>query len=135
MLVARFRTVPYPNWLGIKISKLAAGRADLSLAVRKNHHQYQGITHGGVLASLADTAATFSALTVIPDATDVVTIEFKVNFLAAIPSGNVLAHGRVVRVGSRVTVADVEVYGPKRDRLIMTGTFTMLVFPILPDTK
>lgn len=133
MLTARFRTVPYPNWLGIKIAKLSAGHADLSLAIKKNHQQYQGIAHGGVLASLADTAATFAALTIIPENTDVVTIEFKVNFLSATPSGTIVARGRTVRVGSRVAVADVEIYGPLKDRLVMTGTFTMLVFP-KPDT-
>lgn len=129
MLTARFSTVPYPDWLGIKIAKLSAGHADLSLAIKKHHQQYQGIAHGGVLASLADTAATFAALTIIPENTDVVTIEFKVNFLSATPSGTIVAKGRTVRVGSRVAVADVEVYGPQKDRLVMTGTFTMLVFP------
>lgn len=129
MLMSRFSTVPYPNWLGLKIAKLSAGHADLSIAIQKNHQQYQGIAHGGVLASLADTAATFAALTIIPENTDVVTIEFKVNFLAAAPSGTLVAKGRTVRVGSRVAVADVEVYGPEKDRLAMTGTFTMLVFP------
>lgn len=129
MLVGRFSSVPYPNWLGIKIAKLGAGTADLSLTIKKNHQQYQGIAHGGVLAALADTAATFAALTVIPEGMDVVTIEFKVNFLAAVPSGTLLAVGNIVRVGSRIAVSDVRVYGPTKDRLAMTGTFTMLVFP------
>lgn len=129
MLAERFRVVPYPNWLGIRIVKLAAGHADLSLAILKAHQQYQGIAHGGVLASLADTAATFAALSVIPDGTDVVTIEFKVNFLAAMPAGTLRAQGRTVWVGSRVAVAEVQVSGPQNDRLVMTGTFTMLVFP------
>lgn len=128
MLLERFRTVPYPNWLGIKIGRLAAGESVLKLAIQKKHHQYQGIAHGGVLASLADTAATFSALTIIPDATDAVTIEFKVNFLEAMPAGTLHALGQVVRAGSRVAVSEVRVYGPKKDRLVMTGTFTMLVF-------
>jgi len=134
MLVVRFNSVPYPNWLGIKIAKLGAGIADLSLTIKKNHQQYQGIAHGGVLASLADTAATFAALTVIPEGMDVVTIEFKVNFLAGVPAGTLIAMGKTVRVGSRVAVSEVHVYGPTKDRLAMTGTFTMLVFP-RPDTN
>lgn len=129
MLARRFKSVPYPNWLGIKIAKLGAGTADLSLVIKKSHQQYQGIAHGGVLASLADTAATFAALTVIPEGMDVVTIEFKVNFLAGVPAGQLIAKGSTVRVGSRVAVSDVRVYGPTKDRLAMTGTFTMLVFP------
>lgn len=134
MLVSRFNSVPYPNWLGIKIAKLGAGIADLSLSIKRNHQQYQGIAHGGVLASLADTAATFAALTVIPEGMDVVTIEFKVNFLAGVPAGMSIAKGRTVRVGSRVAVSDVQLFGPSKDRLAMTGTFTMLVFP-KPESK
>ncbi len=129
ILVRRFKSVPYPNWLGLKVAKLGAGTADLSLAVKKHHQQYQGIAHGGVLASLADTAATFAALTVLPEGMDVVTIEFKVNFLAPVPAGRIIAKGSVIRVGSRVAVSDVRVYGPTKDRLALTGTFTMLVFP------
>jgi uncharacterized protein (TIGR00369 family) len=129
MLTSRFRTVPFPNWMGMKIVRLAAGAATLSLTAVRHHQQYQGIVHGGALASLADTAATFAALTVIPEGNDLVTIEFKMNYLAALPGGTAWAAGRTVRVGSRVAVAAVDVYGPTKDRLIATGTFTMLVFP------
>ena len=129
MMLRRFKSVPYPNWLGIKIAKLSAGAADLSLRIEGKHQQYLGTAHGGVLASLADTAATFAALTALPEGMDVVTIEFKVNFVAAISAGKLLAKGSTVRVGSRVAVSEVRVYGPTKDRLALTGTFTMLVFP------
>lgn len=128
-LLARFRSVPFPNWLGLKVKVLAAGSALLTMPITRRHTQYQGIAHGGALASLADTAATFAALTILPDGMDVVTIEFKVNFLAALPSGVATAHGSVVRLGSRVAVADVRIYGPTGTRLVLSGTFTMLVFP------
>lgn len=130
LLLNRFHTVPYPNWLGLRISKLDAGVAKLALPIRREHLQYQQIVHGGVLASLADTAATFAVMTVIPDRTDVITIEFKVNFLAPAEAGKIMASASAVRVGPRVAVAEVRVLGPTRDRLVMTGTFTMLVFPI-----
>jgi uncharacterized protein (TIGR00369 family) len=116
--------------MGMKLARLAAGEADIAMTIAPHHHQYQGLAHGGVLAALADTAATFAACTVLPEGIDLVTIEFKVNFIAGLPGGRALARGRVVRSGGRVSVADVSVFGPTRRRLILTGTFTMLNFPI-----
>lgn len=129
MLLARFAGVPYPNWLGLKVKKLGAGTACLALKIEKKHHQYQGLAHGGVLASLADTVATFAALTILPEGVDLVTIEFKVNFLAAVSGGEIIAESGVVKLGARVSVADVRVFNARDHRLVLTGTFTMLNFP------
>jgi uncharacterized protein (TIGR00369 family) len=135
MLLSRFATVPYPNWLGLKVKKLGPGTASLSLKIEKRHQQYQGLAHGGVLSSLADTAATFAALTILPEGTDLVTMEFKVNFLAGVPGGEIIAEGEVVKMGNRVSLADVRMLNSRDRRLVMTGTFTMLNFPAArPET-
>ena len=135
-LKALFATIPFPNFLGMKLEKLAAGEAQIALPTPRKLRQYQGIVHGGALASLADTAATFAALTLLPDDTDLVTIEFKINFLQAAGQGRTLAHGSIVRMGRRVTVAEVQLFGRTKRQLLATGTFTMLNFRSLsPPTS
>lgn len=99
------------------------------MPVTTHLHQYQGILHGGVVAALADTTATFAALTIVPDGTDVVTIEFKVNFLAPVARGRAMAEARVIQPGRRVTVAEARVYGSPRKNPVAIGTFTMLNIP------
>ena len=138
-LKALFATIPFPKFLGMRLEKLAAGEARVALPATRTLRQYQGIVHGGALAALADTAATFAAMTLLPDGTDLVTIEFKINFLQA-ARGRTLAHGSIVRMGRRITVAEVKLFGRTRRQLLGTGTFTMLNFhspspPTAPKTR
>lgn len=117
----------------MRLGSLAAGHARVSLTGRDELQQYQGITHGGALASLADTAATLAAMTMLPERLDVVTVEFKMNFIRALTRGRATAVGTVVHMGRRTTIAEVRVYGRTKNDLLATGTFTMLNFPILGD--
>lgn len=129
VLKRRFAAVSFPNWVGMKLLQLAPGEARIALPVTGRLLQYQGILHGGVVASLADTTATFAALTSVPDGTDVVTIEFKINFLAPVARGRAIAEARVIQAGRRVTVAEAHVYGTPRKNPVAIGTFTMLNIP------
>jgi uncharacterized protein (TIGR00369 family) len=129
-----FRTIPYPKHLGMKLRTLGAGEAVLTMPAGGTLCQYQGITHGGALASLADTAATFAAMTMLPEGIDVVTIEFKLNFLKALITGAAVAEGRVIRMGQRITLAQVEIYSHRKKHHLTTGIFTMLNFPIEPES-
>lgn len=127
-LKALFTTIPFPRFLGMTLEKLAAGEARVALPAARELRQYQGIVHGGALAALADTAATFAAMTLLPEDTDLVTIEFKINFLRAADRGRTFAHGSILRMGSRISVAEVQLFGRNRRQLLSTGTFTMLNF-------
>ena len=80
LLTERFKTVPYPNHLGMRIKTIRPGYTALTFKVSKNLKQYQGLLHGGAMASIADTAATFAALTIIPSGLDLITLEMKGNF-------------------------------------------------------
>jgi len=108
---------------------MQAGTVEMSMAVGPALKQYQGVVHGGALASLADTAATFAALTVLPDGMDLVTIEFKINFLSAVRAGRAIARAHVVRAGRRVSIAHVDVYDSRGNDLAATGVFSMLNIP------
>ena len=125
-----FKDAAYVHHLGMRISKLAYGEATVSMPVTDSLKQYQKLVHGGALASLADTAATMAALSGIPAGDDVVTIEFKMNYLNAIRSGKALAHAKLVRMGSRVVVMNVEVTKSPGEELVATGLFTMLRYQL-----
>ncbi|MCP4712813.1 MAG: PaaI family thioesterase, partial [Planctomycetes bacterium] len=90
LLTQRFQTVPYPNHLGMKIKTIRPGYVALTFKVVEALKQYQGLLHGGAMASIADTAATFAALTIIPAELDLITVEMKGNFLASVDKGTVV---------------------------------------------
>ena len=130
MLVRRMADVPFPNLLGMKLVKLAPGEAQISMTATGKLYQYQNLVHGGAMASLADTAATFAALAGVPEGIDVVTIEFKMNFLAPFKTGRALASGRIIHLGRRTCVAEVNIRHSATKEIMATGLFTMLCFPI-----
>jgi uncharacterized protein (TIGR00369 family) len=114
----------------MRLDALGDGAATVSIAAKPALYQYQGLVHGGVISSLADTAATFAILTRLADKTDVVTIEFKMNFLAPLKRGRVTAVAHTLRLGRRVAVAEVRIIQKGECDPAGVGIFSMLVFPV-----
>jgi len=99
--------------LGFHVESLASGRAVLTMEVREKHKQIHDVVHGGVLAALADTAAAIAAYTVVPQGTEIATIELKINYLSAVPGGKIKAVGTVLRAGRNFVVTECEVFDAK----------------------
>ena len=70
--------------LGAKLVSAEIGCVNIELPFSENLCQQQGFLHAGVVATLADNVCGYAALTEAPDGTDVVTAEFKINFLHVI---------------------------------------------------
>ena len=88
--------------------------------------QQQGLAHAGLTFALGDTAAGYAALTLMPEGSEVVTVEMKVNLLAPALGERLRATGRVVRAGRRLTVVSAQVEaisgGEARAVAILQGT-------------
>ena len=95
--------------LGAQLLRVAPGECDIALPYSDKVTQQQGGFHGGAMAALADIVGGYAGLTVAPDEMEVTTIEFKINFLAAFQSGEIVGRGRVVRGGKRIIVTTAEV--------------------------
>jgi uncharacterized protein (TIGR00369 family) len=104
--------IPFPALLGSKIERLRPGFAQIFLKHRKNLTQGYGYIHGGVLASLADTAAAFATRTLIGRDDKLVTLEMKINYLAPVQS-DMKALGKVIHKGRRTVIIEVEVKDKK----------------------
>ncbi len=95
--------------LGARVDKVAPGTCVLSLPYSDKVTQQQGAFHGGAVGALADIAAGYAALTQAPPDTEVVTVEYKINFMAGCQGGELRATGRVVKAGKRIMVTAAEV--------------------------
>jgi len=102
-----------PALLGFHVESLASGSAVLTMEVKERHKQIHDVVHGGVLAALADTAAAIAAYTVVPQGTEIATIELKINYLSAVPGGKIKAVGTVLRAGRNFVVTECEVFDAK----------------------
>ena len=84
------------------------------------------MTHGGVLAALADTIAGFAAYTMTPLEKDVLTAELKMSFLRAAWGNELIAMGTVIKAGRNIHFCECEIYCD--DKLVSksSGTFCVV---------
>jgi len=95
--------------LGAQLLSARAGEVTVALPNTDKVTQQQGGFHGGAIGALADIAGGYAALTVAPDGMEVVTVEYKINFLNSFVGGEIRATGKVVKAGRRVIVTSAEV--------------------------
>jgi acyl-CoA thioesterase len=106
---SRMKLSKFSVLVGFEVERLYEGGAVLSMRVDERHRQIHNVVHGGVIASLADTAGAIAAYTVSSLGVELVTIELKINYLLPIADGKVEAEGRVLRTGRNFTVVDCDV--------------------------
>jgi acyl-CoA thioesterase len=121
----KFQTNHFPRLLGIEIDSIEPSRARLSVEVRQELLQLQGVMHGGAIASLIDTAVAFAIISVSEPQDRFTTVEMKVNYLSAIREGRVVADARLIRDGRRIIVADCDVFD-SQGRLAAKGLLTYI---------
>ena len=95
--------------LGVRLLSASEGQVALALTYSDKLTQQQGGFHGGAIGALADIAGGYAALTVAPEGMEVVTVEYKINFLNSLQGGEIRAMGKVLKVGRRVIVSSAEV--------------------------
>ena len=91
--------------------------------------QQHGFVHGGVVGMIADAAAGFAAMTMTPAGASVLTVEYKMNFVAPADGEKLIARGQVVRQGRTlfVTKAEVFVVGNEAETLCALMQQTIIV--------
>ncbi len=96
--------------LGASLDAVEEGRCVVSLPFSEDVAQQLGFFHGGIVGTLADVAGGYAAMSVMPPGTDVVTLEYKINFLRPGVGDRLVAEGTAIRSGRTVTVARVDVF-------------------------
>jgi uncharacterized protein (TIGR00369 family) len=95
--------------LGVRLLRAERGLVELVMPYSSAVTQQQGGFHGGAIGALADIAGGYAGLTVLPEDNEVVTVEYKINFLASHQGGEIRATGRVLKGGKRIVVTTADV--------------------------
>ena len=117
--------------LGARLGLIAPGRVHIVLPSRPELTQQHGYMHAGATSALADSAGGYAALTVFPENTEVLTVEYKINLMAPAVGDDIEAVGTVVKAGRTLTVCRLEVFdvlGTQRS-LVATGQQTLIRVP------
>lgn len=105
-----FTRAAFLEHLGIEFKDAGLGWCEATMAVRPEHRQQHGFVHAGVIATLADHVAGGAGRSALAADADVITIEFKINYLNAAQGDHLRARGKVLKAGRRVVIAESEVY-------------------------
>ena len=114
--------------LDIRLEKTGQGTCETSLVVQERLRQQHGFVHGGVVATLADHTAGGAARSVSGTG-DVLTVEFKINFLRPAAGDRLRCVGTVLRAGKSAIVAEALVFcsNSGKEQLVAKLTETLFV--------
>ena len=112
--------------LGATLRLGEAGSAEIEAPILEGSRQQQGFAHAGLTFAIGDSAAGYSALTMMPLDHEVLTTEMKINLLAPGTGDYLVARGRVIKPGRRLFVVQSDVYavqsGEWKHIALLTGT-------------
>ena len=114
--------------LGATLEKIESGAVEIALRPSPAIAQQHGFVHAGAIAAIADNACGFSALSLMPEGTGVLTTEFKLNLVAPAAGNLLIARGRVVKAGRTLTLTMAEVFAVSggEEKLVALMTATMM---------
>jgi uncharacterized protein (TIGR00369 family) len=92
------------------------GRTEIHLPHWQGIEQQHGYVHGGVVGMIADSAAGYAAMTMVPPSASVLTVEYKLNLMAPADGETLVARGQVVRPGRTLIVTRAEVFAIRGDK-------------------
>lgn len=115
-----------PAYLGIETDEVGPGVLTCSLSVRDELRNPFGTIHGGVLSALVDHVLGAVLYPVIRSGAWAATTEFKVNLVRPVSEGRLAATARIVSLGRRTAVVQVEVDNDGRLAGLAQGTVTVV---------
>jgi uncharacterized protein (TIGR00369 family) len=132
---ARFEQSRVMKMLSTRLTRIALGEADIELPYKADFCQSHGFIHGGIIGTLLDTACGYASFTLVPADSDVLTIEYKTNFLAPAIGEILFGRGRALRQGKSIIVCEAEgvVTSNGVEKLVAKMTATIMVVPVQPD--
>jgi uncharacterized protein (TIGR00369 family) len=96
--------------IGARLVHVHPGEVRIELPFSAALTQQHGYLHAGVLGIIVDSACGYAAYTLMPAASEVLTVEYKINFLSPAKGQKFVAVGRVVKPGRTLTVCAGEVW-------------------------
>ncbi|OJU25210.1 MAG: thioesterase [Sphingobacteriales bacterium 41-5] len=113
--------------LNAQLDEVENGRVKITCAFSEALTQQHGFFHAGVAATIIDSACGYAALTLMPENTEVLTVEFKINFMKPAKTDKLIAVGKVLNSGKTLTICEGFVYDSKEEKLIAKMQATMIV--------
>ncbi|MFF3951226.1 PaaI family thioesterase [Streptomyces sp. NPDC001902] len=131
VLAGRLPAPPIASTLGFTLEEVEEGRAVFAMEPGEEHYNPIGSVHGGVYATLLDSAAGCAVQSVLPEGMGYTSLDLNLKFLRPITvdTGKVRAVGTVLNQGRRTALAQAELFDAT-DRLLAHATSSCMLFPV-----
>lgn len=122
-------------FMGASLPVVEPGYCEIHLPFKPELSQQHGFFHGGVIGSIADSAAGYAGDSLMAADAGVLTIEYKMNIVAPGDGELLIAEGTVIKPGRTITVTKADVYALKdgKRKLCATMLQTLAVRTGLPE--
>ena len=115
--------LPFAKLMGMRLIDIRPNEAVIKIDMRDDFRQPAGLLHGGVTATLIDTAMAFAVITRLAEGERASTIDLTVHYLRPHTAGTITCTGKVVRAGKRILTVSADVVN-EQDKLIATAIST-----------
>ncbi|MGE5324116.1 MAG: PaaI family thioesterase [Actinomycetota bacterium] len=119
--------VPYWRTLGLELKEVAPGRAVFEAQVRPDLMQH-AVVHGGVLASIADSACAVAGVSHVFPENYATTINLQLAYLKPLLEGRFRAEGHCVKAGKMILFCEAVVFDHK-ESVVCRATSQLMVIP------
>ena len=104
------------------------GYFESKVTIEDQHRQQDGFIHAGVMATMADHTAGYAAFTTVGEEFQILTIEFKVNFLKPAHGEALVCRSNVIRGGNTIIISESEVFDIRKgeETLVAKAMVTLM---------
>jgi uncharacterized protein (TIGR00369 family) len=118
--------VPYWHTLGFELKEVTPGRAVFECSVQDRLMQKRGIVHGGVLASIVDSACAVAAISNLWPKANATTINLRVSYLKPLTQGVFRAEGKCIKAGKTICFCEAQVFND-RNEIVCTASSELMI--------
>ena len=124
----------YFNLLGLKVLDVGQGYSRVEMDFSDRHLNPFGGIHGGVYATLIDCASFWAVYSDIEEDAGLITLDLKVDYLAAIKKGKAIVEGKRIKAGRTICLSEAHVTD-ENGKLLAHGSSKQLVTDGLQSIK
>ena len=119
---------PIAQTLDFRLTRVEPGEATFECDAAEFHYNPAGGVHGGMLATLLDSAMTCAVQTQLPAGIGTTTLEFKINFVRpmTVATGHLICTAKVIHFGSRIATAEGKI-ADGTGKVYAHGTTTCII--------
>lgn len=116
------------RFIGASLARVEPGLVEIELPFRPELTQQDGYFHAGITGTIADSAGGYAAFTLMPAGSSVLSVEYKLNFIAPADGELLRATGRVIKSGRTLSISELRVVVMKGgvESLCAIGTLTAM---------